>query len=262
MILWGDLVGDGFSAFRSALLKENLTKETVSLYVASLKDYVKWENNNFHTSDDVSYILNLLKSDQLSIATINVRIAAINKYNTLFCDDAKELKYIMFDNVSNKDVLSNSMVKELLSNIDKLKDKLLIFFMLYMGIGLKELSLIKIEHIDYTNQCLRMGYINIPLHQVVLPVLYDFMQKHKKTSNYLFYYRGNVSPSGLYRIINKYSTPSVKITPTLLRNTFFNKLNTNKIPNDIIYCIYSLSPEYYTAVNYDEIKRAVNSVRY
>lgn len=262
MILWGDLVNDGFSAFRSALLKENLTKETVSLYVASLKDYIEWKRNNFDGLDDASYILNLLKSNQLSIATINVRIAAINKYNSLFCNDARELKYIMFDNISYKDALSNSMVKELINNIGKLKDKLLIFFMLYMGIGLKELSLIRIEHVDYTNQCLHMGYVNMPLHQVVLPVLYDFIQKHKKVNSYLFYYRGNVSPSGLYRIIKKYDTSSIKVTPTILRNTFFNKLKENKIPNDIIYCIYSLSPDYYTAINYDEIKNVINSVRY
>lgn len=132
--------------------------------------------------------------------------------------------------------------------------------MLYEGLGYSHLRSLTKANVDLINRCIYIDDVTLPLHNKLVPLLTDYLEKRANKHFHMFYYRGPISSSGLYRMLTKYNNDTVRFTPTYIRKAFFNKLYRLKIPLDVIYCLYSLKPEYYNLLDYNELINVINKI--
>lgn len=248
-----------YSTFSSALSQQGLSENTISIYVSLINEFKEWKTEHPEL-DDGLYVLDLLKSEARSISSINNKIAAINKYYSVYSPAKKFLPYINFKVSCKKINLDDKFIRNLFRNISKDRDRLAFYLILYAGLGFNELRDLTLSDVDLWNGCIYVGNINIPMHNELATFLEVYLSKYAFKKQHLFYYRGPLSSSGLYRMLSRYNTDDIKLTPTCLQRTFFKKLYDTGVSLDIIYCLHSLKPEYYNLLDYEEIKNAINKI--
>lgn len=263
---------DKLYAFKTALKSTDLSTATVTSYINAIEDFNVWLRGQDGDIDSnnpevlITYV-NYLVRQNLSLKTINLKISAINKYISLIKPGLKT--YELLPDVSSDFEINIDpiWVQMFLSNIEDSKNsrhKAIIYFMLYAGLHTNEIGMVKEEDIDIDGRILKVGNNRrIPIHKRLLSSIQEYLtskyyRPHEK--GYLFHFRGPISHSGVFRIINKYSNGYYN--PSTLINFFFKKLAEKDVPLDIIYYLNGRPLIYFKEPNIEEMYRIIDDINY
>jgi len=264
--------------FETALLHNNHAFNTINMYVSTIKSYYCWlqkmgikEDESLKNSNILikSYMKHILLNDKVSIYTANSKITAFRKYNELVLgnEDSFDLPYLPEIDINYRNSLVSTEVVDLVYRIKRIKDKSVLFLHLYGGLTVSEVCELRVEDIIDGSIYIKDSRI-IPIHKKLESVIDQYMKyKHITYENdgpkKVFYTtRGEISPSGVFRIARKYSTEKREYTPTILRNTFFNELMKRNIKLNVIYYLMGKNVVYFDLPHYDELKDAIESINF
>lgn len=233
--------------FEKWLQNKGMSKNTVRTYCAHLKGYQKWFEDNFDSEfkilyrenvlDYISYMLNI---DGLSGNTINLKLAALKKYNlysiskehqtnmTIFKEDfiKIQISYIDPNTVTKKEV--EAFRQKVLEN-DSNRNYAIVTLLAYSGMRVSEALNLKLSDVDFIGREIMIRYskrkkqrIAIINDKIVNSMREYFKEREKKKyrdSDYVFISQKaeKINQSTVNKLFNKFSD---NITPHTLRHFF------------------------------------------
>ncbi|EKD66382.1 MAG: phage integrase family protein [uncultured bacterium (gcode 4)] len=251
------------------LFKKDYSENTKVALVADIKNFIvwyeekNWENINLRriVEKDIIDFKNDVQKKWKTVATINRNLVSVR----LFLNEAIELGYLV-KNPCNKvrqfksvglspKSLEDKEIRKFLKEVElrwNLRDKTIIYLMLYSGLRVSEVVKLEIWDISIFE---RSWFVNIrsskwgktrkvPLSLSLREILGQYIKEYyentgnlKSSYSWKIFYgqRWILTEIGVNKMIEKYSLYSqVKVTPHLLRHTFsYNYLEVNK--SDIVW---------------------------
>lgn len=180
------------------ITKKKLSEKTINNYLRMAKYYLEWYKK-IPTKDEKkinnvkAYRTYLKKEKRYSLRTINLNLAAIDKYYQIelgIFDENNRMKV----KPRKIAVYTQEEIKSLLIATKNPKHKLVILFAYTCGLTLTEILNIRMRHINIKDKTLKV-YSNkrtVPLNDLIIHVL-NFYLADKKKIDYLFVssYDGN-----------------------------------------------------------------------
>ena len=235
--------------------EKRLSSHTIKSYSSDLKQFSKFLSKECNINSDInqvtfqtirSWIVFLLENN-LNARSVNRKISVLKSYYKFLLQENYISSNPMMKIISPKTSkrLPSFVDKEDIQNLlDKVKfennyighrDRLIIEFFYVTGVRLSELINIKISHIDFNNNYIKvLGKRNkerlIPLSNVMITKLGNFINNYSLTQ-YLFTNKGKKMYSKLvYRLVKKHLNLVSSIDnkgPHVLRHTFATHMLNN-----------------------------------
>lgn len=215
--------------FKEYLLKEDLSMNTIDVYLRTIKEYLRMFNN-FNQKQLLAYKEYLMNNNKPK--TINLKIIAINKY----------LKYKNMSDISIKTIklqrsnyLDNVISKsDYLFLVNKLKkDNIKWYFIIrYLGsTGARVSELIKFKIEDLDNEYFEVYSKGQKIRRIYIPnklvkETKEWLVKDNRDSGYLFLNRNNkaLTTRGIYEMLKwfarKYQMNEKVIYPHSFRHMY------------------------------------------
>lgn len=259
--------------FKNELNIEGYSDKTIETYVMYVNLFNNFINKNLLevTNDDIVDYLSFLKTTKKSESTtINLILSAIKHFYVDFLK--KDIKLnIKLPKKAKKipTVLTLQEIKDLLSNINNKRNKLIIEFIFSTGVRISECMQMKINDLDF-NECtgkVISGKGNkdriIILSKNWIEDYKLYLEKRKITSEYLFC-NSEGKPLSVdtvqkfLKISAKKANISKKVSPHTLRHSFATTLLENDVNIRYIQQLLGHSnlntTQIYTKVNTNKLK--------
>lgn len=246
------------------LLNNGLSDSTVKSYSTDIKLFLKYvEKNNYQfdgeiTRTSVIEYKDFLISNDASVATINKKMNSILSFNNFLIDKgymnckavhSRDKVRIAYGSEHQVSILSDedlSRLKSLLKDGSKVsvRNKLIIYMLLYTGVRVSELVNIKLTHINNSSKTLLVtfgkGGVNreIPLKEELLTLIELYfttarLKNQYRDSPFLFLsQRSNkMHRDAINRVLNRVGKQlNIHMHPHIFRHTIFTKLVRKGIP--------------------------------
>lgn len=246
------------SAFENHLWEDGKGSATIASYTGDIKGFIQWlEEKKMAFAGKLtrisitSYRKYLLDSNY-SVNTINKKINSLHSFNHFLMSQGLCHEKVVHP---NKDkikvaqgseaevvVFSEDEVERLLFYLENkeqvaLRDKTMIYILLYAGLRVGELVNLKIQDLDLLTMSLKVvgkggKYREVPLKPEVAETIKDYLESDRKdspyaTSEYLFVTQrsGKMDPDTVNKVLKKLGqTLKLKIFPHKFRHTFCTRL--------------------------------------
>jgi len=189
--------------FKQWLRLDGKSKKTIENYSLDIGQFLIWITENKIELDEISRedILNYkveIMNSGLAVVTVNKKINSLRSFNDFLIEKeinikrvikpAKDRIKIAGGSGNNVDVYSNEELEKILSAVNEeevtLRNKLIVYLLLYTGIRVSELVNIKISDIDLlTGELNIVGkgnkYREIPINQKLKKVLKSYLNTER-----------------------------------------------------------------------------------
>ena len=233
-------VNDIFRKYKDLLIQKRYSQNTQNIYSCYFKDfYIYFKKENFATITAAqinSYILELIKSKNISISQQNQRINAIKFYFEKVLRKEKQHYELHRPRKENKlpKVLSKNEVRNILSSCNNLKHKCILMLIYSAGLRRSELLNLKLIDIDSERMLIHIrgakgkkDRISL-LSENLLHLLRQYYKEYRP-NDFLFegQNRGKYSSTSVANILKKASIKAKilkTVTPHMLRHSFATHL--------------------------------------
>ena len=194
--------------FKQWLRLDGKSKKTIENYSLDIGQFLSWITERNINLDEISRedILNYkveIMNSGLAVVTINKKINSLRSFNDFLIEKeinvarvikpGKDRIKIAGGSENNIDVYSNEELEKILSAVNKeevtLRNKLIVYLLLYTGVRVSELVNIKLTDIDLLTGELKIigkgnKYREIPLNQKLKKVLKSYLNTERKENKY------------------------------------------------------------------------------
>lgn len=201
--------------FKQWLRLDGKSKKTIENYSLDISQFLTWITERNINLGEISreHILNYkveIMNSGLAVVTVNKKINSLRSFNDFLIEEkinikrvikpAKDRIKIAGGSDNNVDVYNNEELEKILSAVDgeevTIRNKLIVYLLLYTGVRVSELVNIKISDIDILTGELKIigkgnKYREIPLNKKLKKVLKNYLNterkenKHAEESQYL-----------------------------------------------------------------------------
>ncbi len=255
---------DFITEFERYLYEDGKSPATILSYVGDVKGFLKFLSSNDHTFDGqltrffVTSFRGDLESQGYKYNTINKKINSLVSFNQFLLDQGimdtrvvdlkKDKVRIAYGSEQEVEVYTESEVERLLFFIQNeskvsVRDKLIIYILLYTGIRVSELVSIKLKDIDLlTLQMMIYGkggkLREVPLRAEVVKEIQTYLATERKehrfnNSEYLLLTQrsGKMDRDAVNKLLNKYGRIlGIQMRPHKFRHTFCTRLLKAGVP--------------------------------
>ena len=190
--------------FKQWLRLDGKSKKTIENYSLDIGQFLTWiaenkiELGEISREDILNYKAEIMNS-KLAVVTVNKKINSLRSFNDFLIEKeinikrvikpAKDRIKIAGGSGNNVDVYSNEELEKILSAVNEeevtLRNKLIVYLLLYTGVRVSELVNIKISDIDLLTGELKVvgksnKYREIPINQKLKKVLKSYLNKERK----------------------------------------------------------------------------------
>ena len=250
--------------FERYLYEDGKSPATILSYVGDVRGFLRFLSSNDHTFDGqltrffVTSFRGDLESQGYKYNTINKKINSLVSFNQFLLDQGimdtrvvdlkKDKVRIAYGSEQEVEVYTESEVERLLFFIQNeskvsVRDKLIIYILLYTGIRVSELVSIKLKDIDLlTLQMMIYGkggkLRGVPLRAEVVKEIQTFLATERKehrfnNSEYLLLTQrsGKMDRDAVNKLLNKYGRIlGIQMRPHKFRHTFCTRLLKAGVP--------------------------------
>lgn len=259
--------------FKNELNIEGYSEKTISIYSMYMSLFYKYIKKDLLqvNSDDIIEYLSFLKSEKKAESTtINLILSAIKHFYSQFLKKDFKLN-IKLPKKAKKipTVLTNQEIKDLLKNIDNIRNKLIIEFIFSTGVRISECMIMKINDLDFNEYT---GKVNsgkgnkdrlIILSKNWVENYKKYLKERKISSEYLFS-NSQGKPLSVdtvqkfLKIASLKAGINKKVSPHTLRHSFATSLLENDVNIRYIQQLLGHSnlntTQIYTKVNTNRLK--------
>lgn len=266
--------------YKDLLIQKRYSQNTQDIYCCYFKDfcvYFKGKDLSAITTEQInSYILNLIKSKNISISQQNQRINAIKFYYEKVLDRKKEYYELHRPRKENKlpKVLSKNEVKRILASSNNIKHKCILMLIYSAGLRRSELLNLVPTDIDSERMVIQINGAKGKKDRISLlsdNLLQMLRQYYKKyhPKQYLFEGQkgGKYSPTSVANILKKATLKAgIKktVTPHMLRHSFATHLLEQgtdlRYIQELLGHESSKTTEIYTHVSKKAIDKIINPI--
>jgi len=263
--------------YKNQLIQKRYSKNTIKTYCNYFKDYCAYYNNekleDVTTNQINVYILEMIKSKNISISQQNQRINAIKFYYEKVLGREKQYYELHRPNKEHKlpKVLSKNEVKNILNSCNNIKHKCILMLIYSAGLRRSELLNLRISDINSARMVININSAKGRKDRIcllsgnLLQLLRQYYKKYKP-KKYLFEGQkgGKYSATSVANILKKAALKAgiVKnVTPHMLRHSFATHLLEQgtdlRYIQELLGHNSSKTTEIYTHVS----KRAIDKIK-
>ncbi len=244
--------------FGKQLLEDGKSRATIESYIGDIRKFLEWLAQKNLPFDgrlsrlSITSYRNYLLDNNYSVNTINKKINSLHSFNHFLMSQGLCHEKVVHP---NKDkikvaqgseaevvVFSEDEVERLLFYLENkeqvaLRDKTMIYILLYAGLRVGELVNLKIQDLDLLTMSIRVvgkggKYREVPLKPEVAEIIKAYLESDRKdspyaTSEYLFVTQrsGKMDPDTVNKVLKKLGQ-ALKLTifPHKFRHTFCTRL--------------------------------------
>ena len=190
--------------FKQWLRLDGKSKKTIENYSLDISQFLSWITEKNINLGEISreHILNYkveIMNSGLAVVTINKKINSLRSFNDFLIEKeinvervikpAKDRIKIAGGSNNNVDVYSNEELEKILSAVDEeevtIRNKLIVYLLLYSGIRVSELVSIKTSNINFLTGELKIvgkgnKYREIPINKKLKKVLKSYLNTERK----------------------------------------------------------------------------------
>ncbi|WP_347877185.1 MULTISPECIES: tyrosine-type recombinase/integrase [Halanaerobium] len=194
--------------FKQWLRLDGKSKKTIENYSLDIGQFLSWITERNINLGEISreHILNYkveIMNSGLAVVTVNKKINSLRSFNDFLIEKEINLERVIKpgkDRIkiaggseNNVDVYSNEELEKILSAVDEeevtLRNKLIVYLLLYTGVRVSELVNIRIPDFDLLTGELKIigkgnKYREIPLNQKLKKVLKSYLNKERKENKH------------------------------------------------------------------------------
>jgi site-specific recombinase XerD len=263
--------------YKYLLIQKRYSQNTQDIYCSYFNDFIKYfgeEELKYVTTEQINlYILDLIKSKNISASQQNQRINAVKFYFEKVLGREKQYYELHRPRKENKlpKVLSKNEVKSILDSTDNIKHKCIL--MLIYSAGLRRSELLNLKPADIDSERMLIHILGAKgnkdrislLSENLLKLLRQYYKKHQP-KKYLFEGQngGIYSATSVANILKKASFKAgirKNVTPHMLRHSFATHLLEQSTDlryiQELLGHVSSKTTEIYTHVS----KKAIDKIK-
>lgn len=277
--------------FLNFLALSSFSINTISSYKNDILNFISFFQQKdilLLNSKDYDLYFLYLYDKKYSISTINRNYSSINSfYNFLFKNNIIKINvFTKIKKIKKKyklpKIIANEDIKKILNFYDNkkvnkifLKEKSLVYLMIFTGMRVSEICSIKKNVFKFQNENQPYSMINVigkknkerilPCNNLTIQIVKDFINISNNKSNYVFFSNsknGYISRVAILKLIKKLQLKlniSYNISPHMFRHSFAtNLLNKNldlRYIQDILGHVNLSTTAVYTEVNNEKLKK-------